>query len=106
VVSTRYDVVTLEELVARKAIGIRALKARLSEYIRDVKDGHTIVVTECGRAVAHIAAVPESSGARTWALIESGFADWSGKRLRPMRPVARIRPGAKSLARIVSENRD
>lgn len=37
-----------------KAVGIKALKARLSEYIRFVKGGETILVTERDEVVAEL----------------------------------------------------
>jgi prevent-host-death family protein len=37
-----------------KAIGIRQLKARLSEYLRLVKSGETVLVTERDEVVAEI----------------------------------------------------
>jgi prevent-host-death family protein len=42
-----------------RRIGIRELKSRLSECVRDVKDGQAIVVTERGRAVARL--IPDRS---------------------------------------------
>ena len=41
-----------------RKVGIRELKSKLSECVRDVKMGATIVVTEHGRSVARI--VPEA----------------------------------------------
>jgi prevent-host-death family protein len=43
-----------------KSIGIRELKAHLSKYLRDVKNGGVIVVSERGRVIAQI--VPVRSG--------------------------------------------
>ncbi len=40
-----------------KPIGIRELKANLSKYLKDVKEGGAIVVTERGRAIARIVPV-------------------------------------------------
>ena len=37
-----------------KAIGIRELKARLSQYLRDVQAGEVILVTDRGRVVAEL----------------------------------------------------
>ena len=37
-----------------RAVGIRDLKSRLSEYLRRVQDGETILVTDRGRVVAEI----------------------------------------------------
>ena len=38
-----------------KAVGIRELKSKLSQYLRDVKDGETVLVTERGQVIAEIA---------------------------------------------------
>lgn len=37
-----------------KAVGIRELKARLSQYLRDVRRGETILVTDRGEVVAEL----------------------------------------------------
>jgi hypothetical protein len=39
-------------------------------------------------------------------LIHSGVANWNGKRVKPGRPVAKIKSDSKTLAEIVSEDRD
>ena len=44
----------------RNAVGIRELKTHLSTYLRMVKNGTTLVVTERGRAIAELRAVPPS----------------------------------------------
>lgn len=37
-----------------KAVGLRELKNRLSEYIRDVRSGESVLVTDRGEVVAEI----------------------------------------------------
>jgi antitoxin (DNA-binding transcriptional repressor) of toxin-antitoxin stability system len=37
-----------------RTIGIRELKARLSQVLRDVAKGDAYLVTDCGRAVAEL----------------------------------------------------
>jgi prevent-host-death family protein len=37
-----------------KTAGVRELKTKLSEYLRDVKHGETVLVTEHGRVVAEL----------------------------------------------------
>ncbi|MEX0692412.1 MAG: type II toxin-antitoxin system prevent-host-death family antitoxin [Gemmatimonadales bacterium] len=45
-----------------KTVGIRSLKAHLSQYLRDVRGGEEILVTDRGEVVAEIRAPrPESS---------------------------------------------
>ena len=48
--------------VREKRIGIRELKSTLSECVREVKSGRTIVVTEHGQPVARI--IPEAISLR------------------------------------------
>ena len=40
--------------MAERRIGIRELKSKLSECVREVRSGGTIVVTEHGRPVARM----------------------------------------------------
>ncbi len=37
-----------------KAVGIRELKARLSQYLRDVRRGEVVLVTDRGEVVAEL----------------------------------------------------
>ena len=91
--------------MAERRVGIRALKSNLSQYVRDVKTGQTIVVTEHGRPVARIVPDTTSVGDRIQALMASGGILWSGKRLGPAKPVARVR-GKRTVADLVTENRE
>jgi prevent-host-death family protein len=92
--------------MAEKRVGVRELKSRLSGYIREIKKGNTVVITERGIEVGRIVPAFESLEERMLRLVRSGFADWNGKKLKPGRPVAKIKPGSKTLAEIVSEDRD
>jgi len=63
-----------------RVVGIRELKARLSEYLRDVKRGDVFLVTDRGRVVAELrkpspgAAEADDLAARMRRLVESGEA--------------------------------
>ncbi len=58
-------------------VGIRELKARLSHYVRLVREGGRVVVTDRGEEVAELRALtPVSPGLRE--LIDSGLVRWSG----------------------------
>ena len=87
-----------------RRIGIRDLKSSLSECIRDVKAGRTVVVTEHGHAVARLIPEHASLAERLDALRTAGSLAWSGRRLRRLKPAARPR-GARTVADLVSENR-
>jgi prevent-host-death family protein len=73
-------------------VGIRELKAHLSHYVRLVREGGRVVVTDRGEKVAELRAVtPVSPGLRE--LIDSGQVRWSGgKPARFPRPIT-IRGG-------------
>ncbi len=102
VVSFCYNVVIMGE----RRVGIRELKAKLSGYIHEMKKGNTIVITERGTEVGRIIPAAGSAEDRMQSLVRSGFADWNGRKLKPGRAVARLKRGAKTLAEMVSEDRD
>jgi len=91
--------------MAERKIGIRELKSTLSECVREVKSGRTIVVTEHGRPVARIIPEAASLRVRVEALRRAGAIAWSGRRLRPAKPVGKLR-GEKTVADLVVENRE
>ena len=91
--------------MAERKIGVRELKTHLSAYLREVKEGATIVITERGSEVARIIPALGSSEDRMQSSIRSGFADWNGKKLKPQRPVAKVKAGSKTLTEIASEDR-
>jgi prevent-host-death family protein len=88
-----------------KRIGIRELKSTLSECVREVKSGRTIVVTEHGQPVARI--VPEAIPFRERidSLRRAGTIAWSGRPLRPAKPVGKVR-GNATVADLIVENRE
>ena len=90
--------------MGERRIGIRELKSKLSECVREVKTGGTIIVTEHGRAVARI--IPDTTPLRDRLelLVRTGAILWNGRRLRLAKPVARLR-GKRSLSDLVIEDR-
>jgi prevent-host-death family protein len=86
-------------------VGVRDLKGRLSEYLRQVKAGQTIVITEHGRPVGRIVPATQSLDDRLQAMVRAGLIAWSGKKLAPTRPVARAR-GKRTVADLVVEDRE
>jgi prevent-host-death family protein len=59
-----------------KRIGIRELKSTLSECVREIKSGRTIVVTEHGQPVARIIPEAISIRERAEALRRAGTIAW------------------------------
>jgi len=45
--------------MAEKTVGIRQLKAQLSEYIREIKKGNTVLITVRGNAVGRMIGRPQ-----------------------------------------------
>ena len=86
-------------------VGTRELKSKLSEYLRRVKDGETIIVTERGKTIGQIVPVQPTLEKRLKGLAESGFVEWNGEKYQPKRPAARNR-GSKQLSDLVIEDRD
>jgi prevent-host-death family protein len=86
-------------------VGIRDLKARLSRYMRAVKSGTTIVVTERGRPVGRLIAIQSSPQDRIAELAKAGFLQWNGKKFRP-RKVSPVVRGNTTVADLLLENRE
>jgi prevent-host-death family protein len=88
-------------------VGIRDLKAHLSDYLRRVQQGATVHVTHHGRTIAVIQPV-KSPVEATWLtdMVAEGRLRWSGGKplgvSRPHRP----KTGAKTAAERVIEDRE
>ena len=91
--------------MSERSIGIRELKSKLSECVREVKRGGTVVVTERGRRVARLVPEGESLDDRLEVLRRAGTILWSGRRLGRATPGVRPRRN-RTVADIVVENRE
>lgn len=84
-------------------VGIRELKARLSEHLERVARGEVITVTSRGRRIAQIVPVPGRDN------IERGVKEgWITRELeRPPEPVVRQRPlpGTRTTTELISQDR-
>ena len=92
-------------------ISVRELKSRLSEYLRKVAAGEEVVVTSHGKEVARLSPPrARRRAASTQAELIARFRSlpWvrpgKGKPRLP-RYVVRLKPGEKTLAEIVAEER-
>jgi prevent-host-death family protein len=64
-------------------VGVRALKDHLSEYLRRVREGERIVVTDRGEPLAELTPIEETDEARWgWDLVRERVASWSGGKPR------------------------
>ena len=86
-------------------VGTRELKNKLSEYMRRVKAGETIIVTERGKTIGQIIPVRQTVEEKLQAMVDAGLAEWNGKKVSPGKPVA-INRSDKQLSDLVVEDRD
>ena len=91
--------------MAQMIVGVRQLKAQLSHYVKQVKAGATIVITERGKPVGRIVPVKPSTETQLQQLVEAGLVAWSGHKLTPIAPVARTR-GRPTVAELLLGDRE
>ncbi|CAN5870505.1 type II toxin-antitoxin system prevent-host-death family antitoxin [soil metagenome] len=92
-----------------QSLGIRQLKAQLSQQLRRVEAGETIAVTDRGRVIATINPVARTESehpAIEWAhrMVAEGKATWSGGKPRGSARPARLR-GTATVSDAVLEDR-
>jgi prevent-host-death family protein len=91
--------------ISDQETGIRELKTHLSAYLRDVKAGNSIVVTEHGKPIAQLSPYEESLEAKLQRMLDAGSARWSGNAFEIREPVAEV-DGEKSASDLIVEERD
>ncbi len=90
--------------MGEQTVGVRELKARLSEYLRQVKSGRTVLITDHGKPVGRLVPAGQTLEERLRAMVDAGLAEWNGKPLPPAKPVAKLK-GGKSIADMIIEDR-
>ncbi len=90
--------------MSERQVGIREFKSTLSECVREVRTGGTIVVTDRGRPVARLIPGSTSLAERLHVLRKAGTIAWSGRRLRRPRQIIKT-VGRKAVSDILVENR-
>lgn len=86
-------------------VGVRELKAQISKYLRRVKEGQTLVITEHGKPIGRIIPVEQPLEERMLMLVKAGLIRWNGKKMEPHEP-AGINRGDKLMSDIVIEDRE
>lgn len=90
-----------------KAVGARELKTRLGSYLREVRRGRTIVVTDRGEPVAELRPIvlaETGDTAQLDRLVALGRLSRSSK--APLAPFRPIRHQGPSLSRAIVEDRE
>ena len=86
-------------------VGTRELKNRLSYYLRRVKTGEALVITERGKPVGQIIPIQSDLAGRLRKLAEAGVVDWNGQPQPGYRPAA-VNRSQKLMSDLVSEERE
>ncbi len=68
-------------------VGMRELKNKLSEYLRQVKAGEIIIITEHGKAIGQISPIKPTVRERMAALVSAGQMEWVDEKLPPVQPI-------------------
>jgi prevent-host-death family protein len=86
-------------------VGTRELKNRLSEYLRLVKAGETVIITERGKPVGQILPIRADPTSRLKKLVEAGVVEWNGHFVPPYQPKA-VNRSKHLLSDLVAEERE
>ena len=86
-------------------VGIRELKAQLSYYVQQVKEGATLVITEHGKPVGQIIPIKPSIETRVQELAQAGLVAWRGRKLGLLTPPAQA-PTYQTVAELLLEDRE
>jgi prevent-host-death family protein len=85
-------------------VGIRELKGQLSRYLKRVRAGERLLVTERGHPVAIISPPPASAAERRIeSMLRAGVASWAGGKPRGSRRPPKVK--GKPVAATVIEDR-
>lgn len=86
-------------------VGVRELRQNLSVYLRKVKRGQSLEVTERGVTVARL--LPPSTGDEYWdRMVAEGKLIPGRGNLIDLPPPVKLPPGSKPLSEILQEMRD
>lgn len=87
-----------------KSAGIKDLKNRLSYYLREVKKGEKILITEREKIVAAIVPVENADeDSKLLSLVREGFAAWKGGKPVGSRNPVKIK--GKTVSELIIEDR-
>lgn len=86
-------------------IGVRELKAQLSQLLKRVESGSRITITDRGRPIAVLSPVQQQTNVDwAWQMVKEGKATWSGGKPRGLNPPVPAR-GKPSSQMIIEDRR-
>ncbi len=94
--------------MSQSSVSIRELKSRLSHFLRLTKAGRSLVITDRGTPIGRIVPIEQTAirlDERLEAMQQAGQMQWSGRKLSPIKPMARVR-GKRSVADLLVDDRE
>lgn len=85
-------------------VGVRQLKNSLSRYLKLVKSGKTIQITERGKTIAKLVPAQDYIPQGIIEMLNKEIASWNGEKPRGMVALRAVRK-EKNISDIVSEDR-
>ncbi len=85
-------------------VGIRQIKSLLSSYIRKVKQGDVVIITERGVPVAKLSPIFKEATDEISEMVKEGLVSWQGGKPEKFHPI-KINNSKKTVAEMVSEDR-
>jgi prevent-host-death family protein len=98
-------VTDLESLMAEFQVDVKELKTRLSQYLREVKKGRSIVITEHGIPIGQIIPRDTSLQDRNTLLINAGLVERNGEKLQPIQPSTKNR-SSRQISKLLVDMRE
>ena len=87
-----------------KTVDVKELRNRLSYYLREVKEGEKILITDRDQVIATISPVERGEeDSKLLSLVKEGFASWRGGKPTGSRRPVKIE--GKTVSEIVLEDR-
>jgi prevent-host-death family protein len=86
-------------------VGVRELKYRLSKYLREVKKGLSIVITERWKPIGQIIPKSTSMDDRIEMMIDAGLVEWNGKKFEGVEPAV-VNRSSRQISEILVDMRE
>ncbi len=86
-------------------IGVREIKNRLSQYLRLVKQGETVIITERNVPVAKIVPYNKAAVDNLMVLKKSGLVSWNGEKPEGLSNPPKIKSNLQVSQMIAEERR-
>ncbi|MCL5986754.1 MAG: type II toxin-antitoxin system prevent-host-death family antitoxin [Actinobacteria bacterium] len=87
-----------------ETVGVKTLKNNLSKYLKQVKDGDSIIITQNNRPIAKLIPIQYPHQKELLTMIEEGIASWGGGKPRGATAPVHLK-GTKTTADRVIEDR-